>query len=91
MFEIVDDNTIAVQGRGMRISVTFYPEREDFGRFMVVVDNASARAWNGMASWRYFDNLDAVESKYKMLRGVKAFFEEMDASVAVSNGKANLV
>ncbi|MGL4843839.1 MAG: hypothetical protein ACRC2Y_04370 [Aeromonas veronii] len=59
-------NTFQVKARGMTITV-----KPHDGEWLVLVDNASARAWNrGRESFKVFATLEAVEAKYKSLRGL---------------------
>jgi len=48
-----------------------YTLKSENGRWAMYVVNAAVRAWNrGFATPKYFDNLAAVEAKYKAWAGI---------------------
>jgi hypothetical protein len=50
-----------------------YTLKLENGRWAMYVVNAAVRAWNrGFATPKYFDNLAAVEAKYKSWSGIEA-------------------
>lgn len=71
MINQLNETTYQTTARGMTLTLTAVDY--NFGKWVVEVDNASARAWNrGRPAWKYFDTLDEVEARYKSFRGIAA-------------------
>ena len=77
-------NAFQVKARGMTITV-----KPHDGEWLVLVDNASARAWNrGRESFKVFATLEAVEAKYKSLAGLVELAKALEEAEAVEAPKA---
>ncbi|WP_429142560.1 hypothetical protein [Aeromonas veronii] len=83
--EITGNNEFTVKARGM----TLVCKPHD-GEWLVLVNNASARAWNrGRAAFKVFASLEAVEKHYKSFAGLVDMVKALEVAQPVEAPKAS--
>ncbi len=78
--DVISENKFKLSARGNHFTI----ERQCNGKWLVIVVNASVRAYsNGIAFPVEYDSLDDVEKRYKSLKGISSIVKDLDSSKQV--------